>query len=128
MFGEKIIIPIELYSSKNSRQIFVNSKTGKPFVTKSKVAKQNEKDLCRLLPLYLNQWKYMTANKEFPLKVHFKIYRKTKRAFDYINIIQNLQDCMVKCGWLPDDNADYILPVFEQYEVDSKNPRVEIFC
>ena len=33
---------------------------------------------------------------------------------------------MVRCGWLPDDDADHILPVFEQYEVDKNNPRVEI--
>lgn len=120
-----ITIPTELYSSKNSRQIF-KLKNGRTIIAKSNVAKQNEKDLCYLLSLYLNQWKFETANKKYPLRVHFKIYRKTKRRFDYVNIIQNLLDCMVMSGWLPDDDADNILPVFEQYEVCKNNPRVKI--
>lgn len=121
-----ITIPTELYSSKNSRQVF-RLKNGRTVIAKSDAAKENEKDLCYLLGLYLNQWKFETANKEYPLRVHFKIYRKTRRRFDYVNIIQNLLDCMVMSGWLPDDDADHILPVFEQYEVDKTNPRVELF-
>ena len=121
-----ITIPTELYSSKNSRQIF-RLKDGRTIIAKSDVAKQNEKDLCFLLSLCFNQWKFETANKEYPLRVHFKIYRKTKRRFDYVNIVQNLLDCMVMSGWLPDDDADHILPVFEQYEVDKNNPSVKLF-
>ena len=49
--------------------------------------------------------------------------RKTKRDFDYNNIIQGLQDMMVKAGYLPDDNANYITPHFEDYEVDKRSPR-----
>ena len=44
-----------------------------------------------------------------------------------MNIFQGLADMMVKCGWMPDDNADEFLPVFLGYEVDKNNPRVEIF-
>ena len=69
----------------------------------------------------------MAEGYEKPLKVVFKIYRKTHRKFDYVNIIQGLQDLMVKCGWLPDDNADEIIPVFQPYDVDKNDPRVEIF-
>jgi hypothetical protein len=32
----------------------------------------------------------------------------------------------VKAGYLPDDSAEYIIPVFEQYEVDKDNPRTVI--
>lgn len=65
-------------------------------------------------------------NASKPLKISFKIYRKTHRRFDYINIIQGLCDEMVRAGWLEDDDADNLIPVFEPYEVDKNNPRVEI--
>ena len=54
------------------------------------------------------------------------IYRKTRRRFDYINIVQNLLDCMVKVGILPDDDSNHVIPAFEPYGVDKENPRVEI--
>lgn len=79
------------------------------------------------LVLNRGKWLRMAEGYEKPLKVVFKIYRKTHRKFDYVNIIQGLQDLMVKCGWLPDDNADEIIPVFQPYDVDKNDPRVEIF-
>lgn len=121
-----ITIPVELYSSKNSRQIFKLG-NGRTIIAKSSVAKQNEEDLNILLSLHRYSWLKMIEGKKYPLRVHFKIYRKTKRKFDYINILQNFCDSMVMSGWLPDDDADHILPVFEQYEVDKNNPRVELF-
>ena len=33
---------------------------------------------------------------------------------------------MVKAGWIEDDNADFIIPVFEHYTYDKKNPGVYI--
>jgi hypothetical protein len=37
-----------------------------------------------------------------------------------------VQDDMVKAGWIEDDNAEFILPVFEQYTYDKSNPGVWI--
>ena len=39
---------------------------------------------------------------------------------------QTVQDDMVKGGWIEDDNAEFILPVFIQYTYDKKNPGVYI--
>ena len=33
---------------------------------------------------------------------------------------------MVKNGWIEDDNAEFIIPVFEQYEYDKEKPGVYI--
>ena len=33
---------------------------------------------------------------------------------------------MVKYGWIEDDNAEFIIPAFEQYTYDKKNPGVWI--
>lgn len=122
---DKVVILGELYSSKNSRRIL---RAGNRFiVAKSAVAKGQESELIFQLNILRREWQKLIEGKKYPLEVVFKIYRKTKRRFDYINIIQNLQDCMVKANWLPDDDMEHLLPVFEPYEVDKKNPRVEIF-
>ena len=33
---------------------------------------------------------------------------------------------MQMAEWLPDDDADHLIPVFDGYSVDKGNPRVEI--
>jgi len=121
-----IELPIELYSSKNSKQVFKNKRTQKHFIGKSEKSIESQKDLLKILPLYRRQFIKMLKGKEKPYHISFKIYRKTKGRFDYVNIIQLLLDCMVKDNWLDDDNANEIIPVFEPYEVDKKNPRVII--
>lgn len=122
---EKIILPIELYSSKNSRQIF-RTKSGRTIIAKSNASKQNERDLCFLLNIYRKEWERLCTGKKYPFKVHLFIYRKTKRRFDYVNLSQNLFDCMQMAEWLPDDDADHLIPVFDGYSVNKDNPRVEI--
>ena len=121
---DKITIYGELYSSKNSKRIvkFGN----KMALIASKQYMASVKPIEQQLVLNRGKWLRMSENVPSPLKIVFKIYRKTHRRFDYVNIIQGLQDLMVKCGWLIDDNADVMIPVFEPYEVDKNNPRVEI--
>jgi len=68
----------------------------------------------------------MIEGKEFPIRISFKLYRPTKHRFDYVNCIQGILDQMVKCGLVPDDSADYVIPHFEPYEIDKINPRTEI--
>lgn len=65
---------------------------------------------------------------EYPLRVKFTFIRDTRRAFDYINAAQIVQDLMVKKGneWLPDDNMNYLIPVFGEFKVDKKDPGVII--
>ncbi len=121
-----IIIYGQLYSSKNSKQIFVNRASGKPFITKSKVSKNQESDLFNQLFLQQNIWTEMLKNADLPLKVEFEIFRKTKARFDYINIIQGLCDSMAQVGFLVDDSADYMIPSFQPYKIDKQQPRTII--
>ena len=114
----------ELYSSKNSRQIsFIN---GKPVLLKSKQCRKGEKEMACQMVLLRKHFIEMCQDSEKPLRVYFKIYRKTNRIFDYVNIIQSFLDLMVKYEWIKDDNANEIIPVFDTYEVDKNNPRIEI--
>lgn len=124
MADEKIIIPFELYSSKNSRRIL---KAGnRTIVAKSKKAKEQEEILTAFLWLERKKWQELIKGKEFPLRLSITIYRQTKRRWDWVNIVQNLFDCMVKAGWLPDDDVEHLTPIFESWSVDSKNPRAEL--
>ena len=114
----------ELYSSKNSKRIV---KFGdRMALIASKQYLSSIKPIEQQLILNRHKWVEETKNDSKPLKIVFKVYRKTYRRFDFLNIFQGLADLMVKCGWIPDDNADEFLPIFKEYEVDKNNPRVEI--
>jgi len=116
----------ELYSSKNSRQIFKNPKTKKFFLAKSSVALKQDEKLLGLLLENKPVWQKMLQGKEYPLYIQFRIYRKTHGVYDYTNIIQGLADCLTKAGYILDDNWKYFIPVFTPHEKDANNPRVEI--
>lgn len=121
-----ITIPLELHSSKNGQQIIYNKRLERMMVIKKAVARQQEKDLAVFLMANKRTWDKMIEDKPFPLKVGFYVYRKTRRRFDWVNIVQGLQDAMVKNKYLPDDSAIYLTPYFLGWDVDSVNPRVEI--
>lgn len=125
---QHLVIPGELYSSKNSQQIY-RTPSGKPFITKSKKAKEHEKTLGVLLKdnNRRRQWAAMTEDKEFPLKVHVLVYRRTHGIFDYGNIFQNFWDAMKRGGYLIDDSARFLEPVYEPYIKDKNNPRVVLW-
>ena len=126
------IFPGELISSKNGRrQRSFKSKSGKKCLApvKSKLAYEDEMRIRKRLqdnPGFVMQWQISMLGKRFPVRIKFMIYRKSHRVFDYINIIQNLCDCIVKEGLLPDDSAKYLIPDFEPYQVDAKHPRTEL--
>ena len=126
------IIPGELYSSKNSRlPLIYKDHSGKTIkkVVKSPRARDHEKRLLQLFagnPTFCASFRSEAEGMPLPLRLHIKIYRRTRQRFDYTNICQNLFDCMVKSNLLSDDSADQLLPVFEPYEVDAGKPRVEM--
>lgn len=123
----------ELISSKNSRRPFLcKGKSGKTkiVIAKSKVAKADEKSIRERLASDKQMRTAWDAEIKrvggYPICLRFKIYRVSHRHFDYVNIVQNLLDCLVKERYIVDDSAKYILPSFEAYEVDKNNPRTEI--
>ena len=121
-----ITIYQELISSKNSKNLFRNRKTGKLFVAKNIRAQNSQKSLLDEITSKRDSFLQEMADIEKPYYCLFKIYRKTHRRFDYVNIIQLLSDCMTIAGIWEDDCADVVIPCFAPYEVDKNNPRVEI--
>ena len=68
----------------------------------------------------------MLEGKSKPYRVEFTFVRSSRRRFDYINPAQTCQDLMVKHGWLEDDNADILIPVFAPYSYNKDKPGVWI--
>ena len=116
----KIFIPGNVPSSKNSKRwtgkMLINSKTVMNYIKESQ----------GYYLQYKSQFKQEIKQREYPVKISFQFIRKSRHKFDYINPAQTVQDLMVKNGWIKDDNADYMIPVFEEYKYDKENPGVYI--
>lgn len=115
----------EVHSSKNSRRIMRNQKTGLPFVAKSKQSKADETSFALQLASQFGHWREMIDDCDFPLTIVFTFRRGSRRRFDYVNIAQGVLDAMVKAGYIPDDSADYVIPAFMPYQI-CKNPGCDI--
>lgn len=121
----EIFIPGNVPSSKNSK-IW----TGKHLIW-SKTASKYVKDTEKYWISNCNIFRFSASGAidreaEYPVKVSFKFIRGSRHKFDYVNPLQTILDLMVKYGWIPDDNADIIIPVFEQYEYNKENPGIFI--
>ena len=113
-------IPGNVPSSKNGRRW-----TGKYFIASKSVMNYRKKTKSYYTE-YAEEFKEALANCELPVYIEFEFIRSTKHKFDYINPAQTVQDDMVKHGWIEDDNADNMVPVFAKYSYDKKNPGVII--
>ncbi len=120
MTKRKWFIPFNVPSSKNGRRW-----TGKYFISSKTVMnyrKNTKAEYEKHAKTFRNEFEKYQA----PVKIGFTFIRGSRHKFDYINPAQTVQDDMVKHGWIEDDNADFIIPVFEIYSYDKKNPGVII--
>lgn len=113
-------------SKKNNRQNFV--KNGKQISIPSKQYAEYKKMTAMQYQVFGREFvKAVEAlSLSYPLRVQFTFIRNTKHRFDYCNACQSCEDIMVENGWIKDDSADYIIPVFMPYEYDKENPGVKI--
>ena len=112
-------IPLNPISKKNSQQIFTNRMTGRPFITPSQQFKDYENAALWYIP---KRFKI-----DYSVNVQCIFYMKTRRKVDLTNLLEAVDDIMVKAGLLADDNFTIIQShdgsrVF----VDKKNPRTEV--
>jgi hypothetical protein len=118
---DAIWIPGNVPSSKNSK---VKTKSG--FIVHSKQCQTYYKDSQMYWVDGQHDFLKMIDGADFPLRVSFKFIRGSKHKFDYVNPLQTILDQMVKYEWIEDDNADVIIPVFEQYEYSKVRPGIYI--
>lgn len=121
--------------SKNAKVIRKAGRKDRWFVAKNDRALTSERSILFQLKDAKNirEWDRMSAPFDgsqgilkLPLFVKFKYFRPDHSRFDYMNATAILADCMVKACYLVDDSARYLLPVYAPYEIDAKDPRVEI--
>ena len=117
----KIIIKLPPITKKNSQQIFINSRTGKPFVAPSRKYKEYE----NAAKPFLYARCYSGG---FPANVKCLFYMPTKRRVDLVNLLESADDLLTKYWIVPDDSAQYIAGHDgSRVLYDEDNPRTEIY-
>lgn len=117
----RIFIPSNTPSSKNSKiwtgRYLVNSKVTTKYIKDTKEYWLREKET------FLK----MLEGKEKPYNIALYFKRDSLRRFDLINATQILFDLMQEYGWIEDDSAYIVTPVYEGFCVDRKDPGVFIY-
>lgn len=116
----EITIPLQPISKKNSQQIMINKSTGKPFIMPSKKYKLYENAAVGFIPFI--------DTIDYPVNVKCLFYMETRRKCDLTNMLEAIDDILVKAAVLSDDNYT----VIESHDgsrvlYDKENPRTEIY-
>ena len=118
----KIVIPLNPITKKNSSQIIMNKKTGKPFIIPSKQFKRYESECGLFLARYRN------LNIDIRVNVKCIYYMKKRYKVDLNNLLESTTDVLVHYGVLEDDNCSIVAGHDgSRVRYDSKNPRTEIY-
>jgi len=120
----RLVIDGDVPSLKNSKQIFVNRRTGKPFITSSNNSKVWQASAENQLR---DQFKGLKVS-DYPINIAMTFYYGSKRRKDLDNSCNSVMDALVHAGIIEDDNIVYVDNIslsFGGYDKD--NPRVEIF-
>lgn len=114
-------IPVRPATKKNSGQIVMRGKY--PVLLPSKQYLAFEKEC---LP-YLNHVKQAAGIINYPVNIECLFFTETKRKIDLTNLLNAIDDAMVKSGLILDDNRD-IIAAHDGSRVfhDKFNPRIEI--
>ena len=116
----KFTIPLQPISKKNSQRILVNSKTLKPFIMPSKQFHEYEAGAMWFIP--------KRVKIDYAVNVKCLFYMNSHRKCDLTNLLEALDDVLVKAGLLTDDNFT-IVAGHDGSRVlyDKKNPRTEVY-
>lgn len=63
---------------------------------------------------------------QYPVYLHCFFYRKTKALFDYSNMVESIQDILVKAEILEDDSYRHVIPIVSGMAIDKEHPRTNI--
>lgn len=115
----KFTIPLPPITKKNHQQIVRPKGMNRPIVVPSKQYSQYEKDASHYIP----KGKMISV----PVNVKCVFYMQTKRKCDLTNLLEAVDDIMVRCGLLADDNYTIIHSHDGSRVMYSKdNPRTEV--
>lgn len=117
--GISFVIPLPPITKKNHQRILKNRTTGKPFVAPSEQYKSYEAQAMWFIP----KGKHV----DYSVNVKCVFYMPTRRRCDLTNLLESIDDVMVKAGLLKDDSYD-IIASHDGSRVfyDKDNPRTEV--
>ena len=117
----KFTLPVRPTTKKNSQQVVMRGKY--PILLPSKQYLAFEKSV---LP-YLHKVKEEAGVIDYPVNVQAVFYTETRRNVDLSNLLNAIDDAMVKSGLIVDDNRD-IVAGHDNSRVfhDKNNPRIEV--
>lgn len=116
----KFTIPLCPITKKNSQRILINPGTRKPFIAQSEKYKEYEK-ACG----WFIHGKGEKINE--PVTVKCLFYMPTKRRVDLTNLLEAIDDILVKYEVLEDDHSGIIYSHDgSRVLYDKENPRTEV--
>lgn len=120
LYGQTIVIPIPPITKKNHQRIVRNRSTGAPMVMPSEQYKIYERDC----GWFLNGLDVMISES---VNVECRFYMPTRRRCDLTNLLESIDDVLVRFHVLADDNYS-IVAGHDGSRVfyDKENPRTEI--
>lgn len=114
------MIPLNPKTKKNHQQVLYNSKTKKPFIAQNNAYKRYERDAG-----WFVKWNKPPIKE--PVNVKCVFYRDSERRVDLTNLLEAIDDIIVKYGVLADDNFKIIAGHDgSRVYVDREKPRIEI--
>ena len=112
-----IQIPLNPITKKNSQDIAY--KNGKPFILPSKAYRAYEKTAV---------WFIRPLRIDYPVNIRCLFYMKTHRRVDLVNLLEAIDDVLVKAGALKDDNCEIVAGHDgSRVYYDKERPRTEIY-
>jgi len=120
----KLVISGQVPSQKNSKQILINRKTGKPFIASNDRVKQWQQSAQLQLKRQFKGFKVV----DYPIAITIVVYNKDERRRDLDNCLSSVCDSLVAAGVIEDDDTKHISQWCVEYGgIDRDNPRAEIF-
>ena len=117
-----IKIPLNPITKKNSQRIFINGRTGRPFVVPSEKFKEYQENAGFFLR------RFGRYSGEYPVNIRYLFYMKTKRRVDLTNLMESADDVLTHYGIIEDDSAAFIGGHDgSRVLYDKDNPRTEIY-
>lgn len=118
----RLILPYPPVSKKNSQRILRRGNGG-AFIAPSAKYVEYERDAVQ----YIRLMGIKPVEEPFPVNVKAVFYMPTARRCDLVNLLEALDDVLVKAGILPDDNYKVIAGHDgSRVEVDRNEPRTEV--
>ena len=120
----KLTIDGEVPALKNSKQIYVNRRTGKPFITSSKNSKVWQASAIDQLR---DQFKGLVV-KDYPINIAVEFWFGSRRRKDLDNALSGVMDALVQAGVIEDDDVAHVDNISISYGgYDKEKPKTIIY-